>query len=277
MAKPTGPICNMDCSYCFYLEKEKLFPGRQNWAMSDEVLRAYIRGYIRDQDLNQIVFAWQGGEPTLLGVEFFRNVIKLQEEYSLGKEIQNTFQTNGILLDDEWGEFFVKNKFLIGLSIDGPDFLHDKYRVLKGNQPTFEKVMRGVSILKKHEVDFNTLTVVNKTNSYYPIEVYNFLKEIGSHYMQFIPIVERVAENVTDNELKLVSPDYDGPTNVAEWSVESLKYGEFLFEIFTEWLKKDVGKYFVQIFDISLESWVGMQQSLCVFNETCGKAMALGI
>ena len=272
MAKPTGPICNLDCKYCFYLEKENLYPGKSDFAMSYDVLESFIKQKIEIHNVDQVNFAWQGGEPTLLGIDFFKKVVELQEKYSNGKRIENGFQTNGILLNDEWCSFFFENNFLIGLSIDGPKELHDKYRVYKGGQPTFDRVMRGIQFLKKHEVEFNTLTVVNKKNSYYPLKVYNFLKEAGSGYMQFIPVVERVSEN---EQLKLVLPDYKGDAEVTDWSVESLQYGNFLCEIFDEWVQKDVGEYFVQIFDVALESWLGIQQSLCVFNETCGRALAI--
>ncbi|PJB00269.1 MAG: anaerobic sulfatase maturase [Ignavibacteriales bacterium CG_4_9_14_3_um_filter_30_11] len=266
MAKPIGPICNIDCKYCFYLEKENLYPENQleknNWVMPDDVLEEYIKQKIESTDLEEESFTWQGGEPTLLDVEYFKKAVNLQRKYANGKKINNSFQTNGILLDNEWCKFFKDNSFLIGLSIDGPRELHDRYRVDKGGRPTFDRVMHGLSLLKKHNIDFNTLTVVQKDNSYYPIEVYNFLKEIGSGYMQFIPIVERVTR-VNDNSI------------VSQSSVESEQFGNFLIEIFKQWVLKDVGKYFVQIFDVSLEAWLGLQASLCLFNETCGKAMAI--
>lgn len=266
MAKPVGPICNIDCKYCFYLEKEKLYPEKQqeknNWAMPDDVLEEYIRQKIESTDLKEESFTWQGGEPTLLGVDYFRKAVSIQKKYADGKKINNSFQTNGILLDNEWCEFFKENSFLIGLSIDGPRELHDRYRVDKGGRPTFDRVMHGLNLLKKHKVDFNTLTVVQKDNSYHPVEVYNFLKEIGSGYMQFIPIVERTNRENNNAE-------------VSDWSVESEPFGNFLIEIFNKWVRNDVGKYFVQIFDVSLEAWFGLQTSLCLFNETCGKALAI--
>lgn len=275
IAKPIGPVCNLGCKYCFYLEKEKLFTGSQNWRMSDEVLESYIKQYIEIQSIPEINFSWQGGEPTLLGVEFFRKVVKLQKKYANGKRISNSFQTNGILLDDEWCEFFAENDFLIGLSIDGPKQFHDYYRVYKNQKPTFDKVIQGLLYLKKHNVEFNTLTCVNRVNSYHPKEVYKFLKEIGSVYMQFIPIVERKARTQRNEDLKLISPDYKGKSEVAEWSVEPKQYGIFLCSIFDEWVRNDVGKYFVQVFEVALESWIGKPQSLCVFNETCGRAMII--
>ena len=207
LTKPVGPICNLDCKYCFYLEKEKLYPGENQWRMSDAVLEEYIRQYIRSQPAPEINFAWQGGEPTLLGVDFFRKAVALQKKYAGGKTIFNAIQTNGTLLDDEWCEFLAANKFLVGLSIDGPAELHDKYRVDKRQQPTFGAVMRGLELLKKHGVEFNTLTVVNRANSQQPLEVYRFLKSIGSQFLQFIPLVERAAPA----EMKTAGYDFAAP------------------------------------------------------------------
>lgn len=272
MAKPSGPICNLDCEYCFYLEKKKLYPENTDFVMGEDILEAFIKQKIEGHDIPNVSFVWQGGEPTLLGVDYFRKVVEFQRKYANGKKIENGFQTNGILLDDEWCSFFSQNNFLVGISIDGPQSFHDKYRVHKGGQSSFEKVVNGINILKKHQVEFNTLTVVNRINSYFPIEVYNFLKDTGSRYMQFIPVVERISEK---ENLQLVLPDFNGDARVTEWSVESEQYGIFLCEIFDEWVRKDVGEYFIQIFDVALESQLGMHQSLCVFNETCGKALAI--
>lgn len=275
MAKPTGPICNLDCKYCFYLEKEKLYPDKHSWAMSEEVLESYIRQYIQAQAAPTITFAWQGGEPTLLGIEFFRKVVEFEEKYAGGKKINNVFQTNGVLLNDSWGEFFAENNFLLGLSIDGPRELHDCYRVNKGGKPTFDSVMAGIGYLKKHGVEFNTLTVVNRRTSYHPLDVYRFLREVGSGYMQFIPIVERVASAPGPDGLHLIAPTWQSSAEVSQWSVEALQFGKFLCAIFDEWVRRDVGRYFVQVFDVALESWYGMPQGLCVFRETCGGALAI--
>lgn len=275
IAKPIGPICNMDCTYCFYLEKENLYPNTKQWRMNEKVLESFIKQYIQTQAVPQISFTWQGGEPTLLGMEFFKKAVELQKIYADGKTIINSFQTNGVLITDEWCEFFKENDFLIGLSIDGPEDLHNNYRVFKGNQPSFNKVMNGVELLKKHHVEFNTLTCINRANSYEPLKVYNFLKEIGSTFLQFIPIVERKADLNGSNVLELISPNFSGKTAVTEWSVEPEQYGRFLTSIFNEWVHKDVGNIFIQIFEVALESWYGKQQSLCVFRETCGTAMAI--
>ncbi|MGH9470000.1 MAG: anaerobic sulfatase-maturation protein [Terriglobia bacterium] len=274
MTKPVGPLCNLDCKYCFYLEKEKLYPGKTDWRMPPDVLESYIRQYIEAQTAEAISFAWQGGEPTLLGVDYFRRVVELQKQYANGKHIENAFQTNGFLIDDRWGEFLAENKFLVGLSIDGPAEMHDRYRVDKGGQPTFNRVMRGLGALKKHGVEFNTLTVVQRHNSQYPLEVYRFLKEAGSGFIQFIPIVERIASGASNGGLVLVAPNAT-EAQVSEWSVEPLQYGRFLARIFDEWVRRDVGRVYVQMFDVALEMWYGMPASLCVFRETCGSAMAL--
>jgi uncharacterized protein len=275
MTKPTGPICNLDCKYCFYLEKENLYPNTRKWAMTDEVLDAYIRSYIEAQDADTVNFAWQGGEPTLLGVDFFERSIGLQRRYAGGKRITNALQTNATLLDDRWGQFLSENGFLVGVSIDGPRELHDFYRVDKGSAGTWDRVMRGLEVLKRHRVEFNTLTVVNRQNSKHPLEVYRFLKSIGSRFLQFIPIVERKAAVATEDGLVLIQPAFDGATEVTDWSVEPRAFGEFLVAIFDDWVRRDVGAYYVQHFDVALESWLGLPQSVCVFRRTCGSALAM--
>ena len=283
LTKPIGPICNLDCKYCFYLEKEKLYPGERQWRMSDEVLAEYVRQYIEAQPGPEVFFAWQGGEPTLLGVDFFRKAVALQKKFANGKTVSNALQTNGTLLDDEWCQFLAAEKFLIGLSIDGPRELHDQYRVDKGQQPTFDRVMRGLELLKQHRVDFNTLTVVNDANSKQPLEVYRFLKSIGSEFLQFIPLVERKA-SMDETGLEFASPPDPGSAStragheespVTAWSVEAAQYGNFLCAIFDEWVRQDVGKVFVQLFDVALGNWMGLGSSLCVFAERCGAALAL--
>ena len=275
LAKPIGPICNLDCKYCFYLEKESLYPQVDKWAMQPEVLETYIRQYIEAHDTPQVNFAWQGGEPTLLGVDYFRRVVELEKKYANGKQIANAFQTNGVLLNDAWAELFREHQFLIGISIDGPRELHDAYRVDKGGQPTFDRVVRGMEILKRNNVEFNTLTTVHRANADSPLEVYRFLRDNGSGFMQFIPIVERIAHQTTSDGLRLISPDFTGAAKVAPWSVEPRQFGRFLCTIFDEWVRKDVGRTFVQLFDISLELWSGMEASLCIFRKKCGAALAI--
>jgi uncharacterized protein len=299
LAKPIGPICNIDCSYCFYLEKEALYPGTRKWAMPQEILEPFIRQYIeqaRAAGSPEVHFAWQGGEPTLLGVRFFQRIVEIQKKYAGGATIQNGFQTNGTLLDDAWCEFLAANRFLVGLSIDGPRELHDYYRVDKQGKGTFDQVMRGLGFLRKHGVEFNTLTVVNRMNSQRPLEVYRFLKQIGSNFMQFIPLVERRAEQGTGGDLVDVTiggqarrngriealadppdPGGAGPGEavVTDWSVEAETFGSFLCAIFDQWVRQDIGRYFVQLFDVALGQWMGLGSSLCVFRPECGSALAI--
>ncbi len=276
MAKPSGPICNLDCHYCFYLEKEKLYPGTSDWAMKDAVLETFIQQHIEAHQHQSVVsFAWQGGEPTLLGVPFFERVVSLQKQYAGERRVENAIQTNGILIDEDWCRFLSEHRFLVGLSIDGPEALHDRYRRDKGDRSTFAAVMRARDLLVAHKVAFNTLTVVNRANVEYPLEVYRFLREIGSGFIQFIPVVERATEATSADELSLVEPDAEARARVTAWSVDPVGYGVFLTTVFDEWVRHDVGKVFVQQFDVALESWSGMPASLCVFRDTCGGALAL--
>lgn len=275
LAKPIGPICNMDCEYCFYLEKEKLYPRDKNFKMSLDILENFVKQYIASQKAQVINFGWQGGEPTLMGVDFFRKIVALQKKYAHGKTIENAFQTNGVNLDDEWCEFFAENNFLIGVSIDGPRQIHDSYRIFKNGKPTFDSVMNGIELLKKHRVEFNTLTCVHHNNATRGTVIYRFLKRIGSRYMQFIPIVERKVRKEEVDTLSLIEPNSKKEAEVTDWSVEPGKYGQFLMDIFDEWIKKDVGKVFVQMFDVALANWYGIPPGLCVFSDTCGKALAL--
>ncbi len=283
MSKPIGPACNLDCTYCFYLEKAKLYPDTRNWCMPDDVLARYIRDYIAAQPSGEVTFAWQGGEPTMLGVPFFEKVAALQRRYADGRSIHNALQTNGTLLDDAWGRFLAEHHFLVGLSIDGPRRLHDAYRVDKGRKPTFDRVMAGREILKKHKVEFNTLTVVNRRNSREPLKVYEFLRRFGSGFMQFIPLVEREAPAHNPRGLTLAEPPSLDPTDenvvqstrITPWSVRPEHFGEFLVTIFDEWVRRDVGSTFVQLFDVTLGNWAGQPGGLCVFSEKCGNALAI--
>jgi len=277
MAKPIGPICNLDCTYCYYLEKETLYPKGENFKMNPDVLENYIRQYIESQNTREVTFAWQGGEPTLLGLPYFKKIIELERKYSNGRQINNTLQTNGTLLTDDWCQFFRENHFLIGLSLDGPQRLHDTYRLDKGQKPTFERVMHGLSLLKKHQVEFNTLTVVSASNAKHPIEVYDFLRQIGSGYIQFIPLVERLPAPGMPLSLDFAEPPEPGQSEspVTRWSVPSEAYGDFLVQIFNAWVKRDVGKVFVQMFDVSLGIWSGHGPGLCLFLKDCGEGLAL--
>lgn len=279
MTKPIGSRCNLDCSYCFYLEKEKLYTDSGGMRMKPEVLETYVRDYIAAQPGNLVSFAWQGGEPTLLGVGFFETVMRLQGRHAQGKTIENAFQTNGVLLDDTWGEFLARNRFLVGISIDGPAHLHDAYRVDRGGQPTFARVMAGLQVLRKHGVEFNTLTTVHRKNAAHPLEVYRFLRGAGSRYLQFIPIVERNSATGKDGLWLAPPPDHEDAaaldSQVTPWSVRPVEYGDFLCRIFDEWVQRDVGQVFVQQFDAALANWAGEPAGICVFSENCGRALAV--
>jgi uncharacterized protein len=269
LAKPTGAVCNLACEYCFFLDKELFYPD-SSFRMSDEVLETYIRQLIEAHRTPQVTVAWQGGEPTLMGVDFYRRAIELQKKHGRpGMTFENTMQTNGTLLDDEWGEFFKENDFLIGISIDGPAELHDAYRVDKKGRPTFDRVMKGLRLLQKYEVEHNILVTVNRKNANHPLDVYRFLRdEAGASWMQFIPVVERINED----GLRL----YQEGTSVSERSVTPEQFGRFLIQVFDEWVRNDVGKIFVQTFEATLRNWMELPSSgMCVFEETCGLGLAL--
>ncbi|MCB0196633.1 MAG: anaerobic sulfatase maturase [Anaerolineae bacterium] len=269
LAKPTGAICNLDCAYCFFLDKEQLYPGSK-FRMHDQMLEQYIRQLIESHQVDQVTVAWQGGEPTLMGLDFYRKAMALEEKYRRpGMTFLNTMQTNGTLLNDEWCEFFKEHNFLIGLSIDGPRELHDIYRVDKGGKPTFDKVMRGLRLLQKHGVAYNLLTTVNRVNADYPLEVYRFLRdEAGTDWMQFIPVVERINED----GLTL----YQEGNTVSDRSVLPEQFGRFLTTIFDEWVRNDVGRIYVQTFEATARNWLGLESSgMCVFNATCGQGLAI--
>ncbi len=277
MAKPIGPICNLDCTYCYYLEKESLFPKGENFRMPPAVLETYIREYIASQQTPEVTFAWQGGEPTLLGIDYFRRIVELQRQHAGGRKINNTLQTNGTRLNAEWCRFFREHGFLIGLSIDGPRELHDAHRRDKGGKPTFDLVWRGMQLLKDYGVEFNTLTVVSRLNAARPLEVYDFLREAGSGYLQFIPLVERLPTQATAEGLDFAEPPESGqPASVVtDWSVPAGDYGDFLVAIFDAWVRRDVGRVFVQMFDVSLGIWSGHGPGLCLFLPDCGEALAV--
>ena len=273
MAKPIGAVCNLNCTYCYYLEKEKLYPkDPQRWMMNEKVLESFIAQYIYSSREPAVLFTWHGGEPIMRGREFFDNVIRLQKKYASGKIIENALQTNGTTLTDDWCKFFKDNKFLIGFSIDGPEHCHDHYRVYRDNRPSFANVMKGLELLKKHQVEFNTLSVVNDYNARYPLEVYHFLKGIGSRYMQFIPIVEWVDPDARPEELKILPADSIKNAEVTDWTVDPVDYGNFLIRIFDEWVRKDVGEYYVVTFDCILANWLRVPPPVCVYAQTCGNA-----
>jgi len=274
MAKPIGSVCNLNCSYCYYLEKEKMYANRKSLQMSDETLERYIESYIQAQPVPEVLFTWHGGEPLLRGLAFYRKVFALQRKYGRGRKIENSLQTNGTILTDEWCKFFKDNDFLIGISIDGPEHCHDFYRKTKSGSGTFLKVMQGIELLKKHNVEFNTLSVINNYNVDYPIEIYNFFKGIGSRYMQFTPIVEQMLSLRTD-DLNLNTPLSTGEPILAPWTVNAEKFGQFYISMFDEWIKKDVGTFFVQQFDATLACIAGEMPGTCIFGETCGHATVI--
>lgn len=285
MTKPTGAVCNLDCEYCFFLSKEQLYPG-SGFRMEPHVHEAYLRQLLdAHADRDEVVVAFQGGEPTLMGLDFFRRTLELEEQLRRpGQQILNTVQTNGTLLDDEWGAFLRENDFLVGLSVDGPREMHDAYRVDKGGKPTFDRVMRGLDVLRRHGVEWNALTTVNAANGDHGREVYTFLRdELGATFVQLIPIVERVtpellplAENgwgrrAGDRPLYRQEGD-----RVTHRTVGAEQYGRFLVDVFEEWVRRDVGDVFVQVFDTALAHWMGMDQAgMCVHARTCGTALAL--
>ncbi len=273
MAKPIGSVCNLNCTYCYYLEKDKLYPGDpQHWAMSEKLLETYIRQTIYSSKDPVIVFAWHGGEPIMRGMDFFRKIIQMQKKYGDGRVIENSLQTNGTTLKDDWCRFFTDQQFLIGLSIDGPEHCHDHYRVYRNGQGSFKQCMQGLELLVKHKTEFNTLTVVNDYNSNYPDDVYRFLKKIGSRFMQFLPVVEWVDPVAKPDELKILPPDTVKNAEVTDWTVDPIDYGNFLIRIFDEWVRKDVGDYFVITFDSVLCNWMRVPPPVCVSAEICGNA-----
>ena len=265
MTKPRGAICNLDCKYCYFLAKEKLYPN-SDFRMSENLLEEYTRQYMRAQQVPEVTFAWQGGEPTLMGLDFYQQAVGYQQKHKpTGMRVYNALQTNAVTLDDAWCAFFKANDFLIGVSVDGPQALHDAYRVDKGGAPTFERVMRGIALLRKHGVEFNILTTVHAANENHPLEVYYFLRdELKVNFMQFIPIVERANDT-----------GYQEGDSVTERSITAAGYGAFLNAIFDAWVRHDVGRVFVQIFDVALAAWSGNHPGLCIFEETCGSALAL--
>jgi uncharacterized protein len=288
MAKPIGPACNLECAYCYYLSKKRFFPGNEKWRMPDEVLESFIRQYIEGQNYEEIIFSWQGGEPTLLGVDFFKKVVELEKKYCPpGTRIENDLQTNGLLLDDAWCAFLRDNGFLVGLSIDGPRYLHDRYRIDSSGQGSFDRAFAASKLLRKHGVTFNTLTVVNRENARYPLDVYRFLRdEVQSTRMQFIPIVEpkgfeKSAPQHWDPALlpkageaaaRPGSPD----SVVTDWTVDPDDFGLFLCRVFDEWHRKDVGRVFVYHFEYALTQWAGAPGVLlCTLGPICGKGLAV--
>jgi|WetSurMetagenome_2_1015567.scaffolds.fasta_scaffold00195_18 uncharacterized protein len=280
MAKPAGPSCNLRCVYCFYLEKKTFFEEDKNFLMSDEVLEAYTREYIKSQAGPSVEFDWQGGEPSLLGVAFFERALAFQKKYGKGRQILNSLQTNGTLIDEEWCAFLSKNKFLVGLSMDGPDAVHDACRVDMDGNPTCARVSDALKLMQKHGVEVNILATINSESSRHPLEVYRFFRESGARFIQFIPIIEReagpeaekpgialaVPPSLTHEEKSIV---------VTPWSVQPEQYAEFFIRIFDEWIKNDVGKVFVMNFEWSLAAWAGVGPGMCYLSPRCGRNLIL--
>jgi len=270
MLKPAGAHCNLACKYCYYLEKNKLYPTAQRHLMSDEMLELFTREYIEAQTMNQVLFTWHGGEPLLRSIDFYRKALSLQQKYAGGRCIDNVIQTNGTLLTDEWCEFFAQNHWLVGISIDGPQPDHDHYRLTAAGKPSWKKVMQGIKLLKKHGVEWNAMAVVNAYNANHPLEFYRFFKENGCQFLQFTPIVERLTRHEDGRTLASLADKNEIP--LSEASVTPEQWGYFLSAIFDEWVRKDVGKIFVEIFDCTLANWMGISPGICAYSKECGHA-----
>lgn len=270
MLKPAGAHCNLACKYCYYLEKNKLYSTAQRHLMSNEMLEQFTREYIEAQTMNQVLFTWHGGEPLLRSIDFYRKALSLQQKYAGGRRIDNVIQTNGTLLTDEWCEFFAQNHWLVGISIDGPQPDHDHYRLTAAGKPSWKKVMQGIKLLKKHGVEWNAMAVVNAYNANHPLEFYRFFKENGCQFLQFTPIVERLTRHEDGRTLASLA-DKD-EISLSEASVAPEQWGYFLCAIFDEWVRKDVGKIFVEIFDCTLANWMGISPGICAYSKECGHA-----
>jgi uncharacterized protein len=269
MTKPIGAACNLRCNYCYYLEKEKLQTEGSKHKMSDSMLELFTEQYIHAQPGQQVLFTWHGGEPLLPGVDYYKKALRFQQPYRREWQIENVLQTNGTLITEEWCRFFKDNNFLIGLSLDGPEHCHDRYRKNVAGKGSFREVMRGLELLQKYKVEFNILSVVNDYNVKYPLEVYHFFKSVGAQYIQFSPVVER-----TDST-GMLSFAQKTEGILTPWSVPALEYGKFLCEIFDEWVRKDVGETYVTVFDSTLAGYVNSSPGICVYSKTCGHAAAL--
>ena len=270
MLKPAGAHCNLACKYCYYLEKNNLYQNSHRHLMSDEMLEQFTREYIEAQTMPQVLFTWHGGEPLMRSIDFYKKALALQKKYSHGKQIDNVIQTNGTLLTDEWCEFFAKNHWLVGISIDGPQEYHDHYRMTPAGKPSWEKVMQGISLLKKHRVEWNAMAVVNAYNAEHPLEFYHFFRDNGCQYLQFTPIVERLTEHEDGRTLASIADDREIP--LADASVTPQQWGNFLCTIFDDWVRHDVGKTFVEIFDCTLANWMGVLPGICAYSKECGHA-----
>lgn len=272
MLKPAGPLCNLACKYCYYLEKQKLYPLDKSKVISDELLEEFIKQYIESQTMPQVLFTWHGGETMMRPISFYRRALELQRHYARGRQIDNCIQTNGTLLTDEWCEFFRENNFLVGVSIDGPQEFHDKYRRTRTGKPSWYDVMRGIRLLQKHGVEWNAMAVVNDYNADYPVEFYRFFKELGCKYLQFTPVVERIIQR---SDGLTLAPGMQEGGEVTGFSVSPEQWGHFLCGVYDEWVRHDVGKIFVQTFDATLANWAGVPPSICSLSATCGQAAVM--
>ena len=270
MLKPAGAHCNLACKYCYYLEKNNLYQNSHRHLMTDEMLEQFTREYIEAQTMPQVLFTWHGGEPLMRSIYFYKKALALQKKYANGKQIDNVIQTNGTLLTDEWCEFFAKNHWLVGISIDGPQEYHDHYRVTPAGKPSWEKVMQGIQLLKKHHVEWNAMAVVNAYNAEHPLEFYHFFRDNGCQYLQFTPIVERLTEHEDGRILASLADNREIP--LADASVTPEQWGNFLCTIFDDWVRHDVGKTFVEIFDCTLANWMGVPPGICAYSKECGHA-----
>lgn len=280
VAKPVGPVCNLACEYCFYLEKRALFEAHEKYRMTDEVLSAYITNYISSQPTPIVEFVWQGGEPTVLGIDFFNRVIELQRPFANKKKIANSLQTNGTLLTDRWCQFLKKNNFMVGISLDGPKEIHDRYRRDRKGNGTFDRVMRGLRLLQKHKVEYNVLSCVARDTATRPLDVYRFFKREGVEFIQFSPVVERMPDACTmQHGLRLAGPasldKEEQQTTATPWTVIPEEYGDFLIAVYEDWVRRDVGKIFVMNFEWALNAWVGNPSPVCIHAEQCGRSVVL--
>ena len=269
MLKPAGSLCNLRCKYCYYLEKNELYKDSRNHIITDELLEKFIKEYIEAQTMPEVLFTWHGGETLMRPVSFYKKALELQRVYGRGRRIDNCIQTNGTLITDEWCQFFKENNFLVGVSIDGPQEFHNEYRKTATGKPTFRQVMKGINLLNKHGVEWNALAVVNDFNADYPLDFYHFFKEIGCHYIQFTPIVERIVDRA--DGLTLASGMQEGG-RMADFSVTAEQWGDFLCAIFDEWVHHDVGNYYIQLFDATLANWVEQAPGICTMARECGHA-----
>lgn len=271
MLKPVGAICNLACEYCYYLDKTGLYKDNPKHVMSDELLEKFVEEYINSQTLSHVLFTWHGGEALMRPLSFYKKAVELQKKYAQGRTVDNCIQTNGILLTDEWCNFFYENHWLVGVSIDGPQEFHDEYRKNKIGKPSFIKVIQGINLLKKHGVEWNAMAVVNDFNADYPLDFYNFFKAIDCHYIQFTPIVERQIAHANKRQIASLDSE-ENELILADFSISPEQWGNFLCTIFDEWVKKDVGHYYIQLFDSTLANWMGEEPGVCTMAKSCGHA-----